>query len=70
VEAFVGCWIEGFHFYIHFDWIEATTKQKILLELKRFFFSLSIPSYYQCLHLTNPNTYVTNREEVGYDKMG
>jgi hypothetical protein len=44
VEAFVGCWIEGFHFYIHFDWIEATTKQKILLELKRFFFSLSIIS--------------------------
>jgi hypothetical protein len=24
----------------------------------------------KCLHLTNPNTYVTNREEVGYDKMG
>jgi hypothetical protein len=24
----------------------------------------------KCLHVTNPATYVTNREELGYDKMG
>jgi hypothetical protein len=24
----------------------------------------------KCLHLTNPNSYVRNKEEVGYDKMG